>query len=217
MERLARRLGVKPQLDRLDWEALIPSLESRRIDLVLNGLEVTEERGKQVALTTPYFQFVQQATVRTADAGKYPTIESLHGRKIAVLNGSASIAALKNRGWTDDLIMQFDDSLKPFDALKAGRVDGVVGESIIAQYYADGDDDLTNLPGEFSPGLYAAAVRPEDRDLLEEINRQLTDMKTSGELGELYQRWGIWNKRQETIGIVPGTPQREMPLHDQCG
>jgi polar amino acid transport system substrate-binding protein len=205
-------MGVKPQLVRRDWEALIPELQARRIDLVLNGLEVNEERAKVVAFSTPYFQYVQQVTVRARDADRYPDLKSLQGHKIAVLNGSAAVDVLKAKGWTDDLLVQTDDSLKPFDMLKVGRVDGVVCESIIAHYYADGDDQLLNLQELFSPGDYAAAVRLEDTEFLAEVNRHLEEMKQSGELGELYQRWGIWTERQETLGIRKGQPQDVIPL-----
>ncbi len=212
MARLAQRMNLRPELVRGDWDTLVPSLQAGRIDLVLNGLEVTEERTQQVAFTVPYFQFVQQATIRASDADRYPDVDSLKGKKIGVLNGSASIEALEKRGWSNNLFMTFDDSLKPYEALKAGRVEGVVCESIIARYYAGGDEELFNLADVFSPGLYAAAVRRDDRDLLAEINRQLDGMKASGELGELYQRWGVWNERLEKLGIVKGQPQEEIAL-----
>lgn len=212
VERLARRMQVRPELVIGDWTSLVPTLQAGRIDLVLNGMEVNEERAKQVSFTTPYFQFIQQATIRAEDTQKYPTVNSLKGEKIGVLNGSASISALKDRGWTDDLLIEFDDSLKPYEALKAGRVEAVVCESIIANYYAGHDVEMLILPDLFSPGLYAAAVRPADKDLLAEIDRHLDKMKKSGELGELYQRWGVWNDRLEAIGIVKGQPQEMISL-----
>jgi len=221
IERLARRMNLRPELEIGDWNSLVPSLEAGRIDVVLNGLEVNEERERQVAFTVPYFRFVQQATIRASDANKYPDVNALKGKKIAVLNGSASIDALKSRGWSEKLLVEFDDSLKPYEALKAGRVEGVVCESIIASYYAGDDADLLNLPDVFSPGLYAAAVRRPDTDLLAEINRQLDEMKKNGELGELYQRWGVWNDRLEQIGIVKGQPQEldvlARPVHHLAG
>jgi polar amino acid transport system substrate-binding protein len=212
VERLARRMGVKAELASGDWNALIPELESRRIDMVLNGLEVTPARADKVAFSTPYFKYVQQVTVRADDAEEYRSLADLRGKPIAVLNGSAAVEAVTNRGWKGNLIVQFDDSLKPFEALKAKRVEAVVGESIIAAYYAGNNPEFLNLPELFSPGVYAAAVRPADTDLRDEINTHLAEMKKSGELGELYQRWGIWSERQEDLGIAKGTPQTEIPL-----
>ncbi len=213
VERLARRMKVRPELVRMDWTSLVPSLQAKRIDLVLNGLEVNEARKTRVAFLTPYFRFVQQATVRASDVQAYPDLgRALKGKKIAVLNGSASIDSLKKLGWTGEQLIEFDDSLKPYEALKAGRVEAVVCESIIANYYAGSDSELHNLPELFSPGVYAGAVRQGETDLQDEINHHLEEMKSSGELGELYQRWGIWSDRQEPLGIVKGQPQEENEL-----
>ena len=214
VQRLAKRMGVRAELVATDWNSLPSTLESRRIDVILNGLEVTEPRRQKVAFTSPYFRFAQQVTVRKKDEEIYTSLTSLKGKSLGVLNGTASIEALSSRGWRANLLVQFDDSLKPFEALRGNRVEGVVCESIIAAYYAGGDQELLNLPDLFAPGDYAAAVRldEEDHALLAEINRHLQDLKSSGELGELYQRWDIWSERQEEIGVVKGQPQQVLEL-----
>jgi len=212
VDRLARHLGVKPMLVKGDWNAMVPSLQAHRIDLILNGLEITDDRAKVVQFSVPYFQYAQQLTVRAADRDRFRTLDDLKGHKIAVLNGSAAIDVLKDKGWTEAELISLDDSYKPFEALKSGRADGVVGESIIARYYAGDDPALHNQPEIFSPGLYGAAVRKDDDDLLAEVNRILNLMKQSGELGEMYQRWGVWSDRQQELGINKGTPQPLLEL-----
>ncbi len=213
IERLARRLQVQPVLVQGDWNSLIPSLKAERIDLVFNGLEITEERGRQVRLTAPYFRYHQQLTVRATDRERFRNLGDLKGRPVAVLNGSASVDVLLRNGWSKDDIVELDDSLKPFDFVKQGRADACLCESIIAAYYTDGDDELHVQPEQFAPGLYAGAVRKEDDDLQAELNAQLKEMKESGELGELYQRWGIWDDGLEKeLGIAKGTRQDMIPL-----
>src|SRR5262249_45634429 len=133
-------------------------------------------------------------------------------KKIAVLKGSAAESVLKEKGWTDDQIIGLDDSLKPFEVLKAKRVEAVLCESIIANYYAAEDGKLARIAETFAPGEYGAAVRKSDPELLLEINRHLADMKKSGELGELYQRWDLWTPQQEELDIVKGEPQEIIPL-----
>ncbi|MGE3806830.1 MAG: ABC transporter substrate-binding protein, partial [Gemmataceae bacterium] len=145
-QELARHMGVRAELATNAWDSLIPSLNSRRVDIVINGLEVNEQRAEQVNFSVPYFKYVQQLTIRAADRERYHTLDDLKGKPISVLNATASVDVLKQNGWTDDLIIQFDDSLKPYDALKARRVEGALCESIIAKYYAGGDAELLNLP-----------------------------------------------------------------------
>ncbi len=207
MLRVAENMGVRLEQVQADWLALYDMLKSGRCDLLMNGFEVTEDRQEQADFSIPYYRYGEQLTVRAEDKSKYRTLDDLKGKAITVLNGSAAIDALKEAGWSDDLILQYDDSLAPYVDVALGRAEGSVAESIIAAYYAAGDTRLVNQPELFAPGEYAVVVRKGDSELLEEVNRILEQMKSSGELGEIYQRWGIWNDAQIELGIAKGTPQ----------
>jgi polar amino acid transport system substrate-binding protein len=204
MDKLAERLGVRPLLVPGGWVGLIDNLKGGRTDLVLNGIEVNRERAQVVRFSVPYFVYVQQLTVR-ADREAYRTLNDVKGMKVGVLEGSASIQVLRDAGWSDDLILSFDDSLKPYEALRDGRVEAVLAESIIAARYAPRIPGLINQPDLFAQGNYAAALRrgANDDDLVAAVNRALEDMKADGELARIYQRWNIDSPRQAQLGIVP--------------
>ncbi|HSI99843.1 MAG TPA: transporter substrate-binding domain-containing protein, partial [Patescibacteria group bacterium] len=204
VEGLARHLGVRSEPVEGDWLALIDNLRSGRIDLALNGLEVSAERAAVVDFTVPYYRYGQQLTIREADRGRYGSLADLAGRRISVLNGSASVDVLRAAGWRDERIAQYDDSLAPYVELANGRVDGSLAESIIAGYYAAGIPGLYRLPETFSPGDYAGALRKGEPELRAAIDAALTRMKESGELGRIYQRWGVWTDEQAAIGIARG-------------
>lgn len=211
-DRLAAHLGVKAELVRREWEGLVPDMAAGRMDIVLNGLEITEKRKEVVQFTQPYFRYAQQLTIRAENKDRYHSLKDLKGQKIAGLAGSNAIDVLMEAGWDQNDILALDDSLKPIEALKARRCEAVISESIIANYYAGSDAELLNLPGTFSPGEYGIAVRKEDPELLTELDRILKEMKESGELGELYQRWNIWNELQDEIGIKKGKHQEIIDL-----
>jgi polar amino acid transport system substrate-binding protein len=209
---ICKHMGVEPELVRIDWNSLVPSLEAGRIDVAINGLEVLPERAEVVAFTEPYYEYVQQLTVRAADKDSYPSLEALEGKPVAVLNGTAAVNVLEEHGWHASRILPYDDSLKPYLAVRQRRAEAALGESIIASYYAGSDPAFFNVPTTFSPGHYAAAVRKADGSLLAEMNRVLAVMKENGELGEIFQRWGIWTDRQESIGVAKGSETPTSPL-----
>lgn len=209
---ICRHMGVEPELVRSDWNSLVPSLEAGRIDVAINGLEILPDRAAVVAFTEPYYEYVQQLTVRAEDKARYASLESLRGKPVAVLNGTAAVKVLEEEGWPTKLIAEYDDSLKPYLAVRQRRAEAAMGESIIASYYAGSDPALFNLPQTFSPGHYGAAVRLADKSLLAELNRVLAIMKKNGELGEIYQRWGIWNDREAAIGVMKGAETPASPL-----
>ncbi len=204
MERIAQRMGVKLQLMPGEWAALPDALKAGRVDVFLNGYEILPERAEEFLLSTPYFGYRQQLTVRAADRDQNLSLKYLRGEKIAVLQESAAVRVLKDAGWDDDDIKQYDDSLTPYRELKLGRVRAVLAESIIAFYYAGKDEELDNLPHTFAAGRYAAALRKGDRALTDEVNRHLKEMMRNGELGQIYQKWRMWTPALEDLGIVRG-------------
>jgi polar amino acid transport system substrate-binding protein len=216
MERIARRMGVRLQGEFGDWNSLPAALEAGRIDVLLNGYEILPEREAKLFLTVPYFLFRQQLTIRTPDRDRYRDLNDLKGKPVAVLGGSASVRVLQNAGWDADDIKLYSDSLSPYGELKVGRVEAVLADNIIAFYYAGRDSELLNLPDTFAPGRYAGAVRKEDRELARELNRHLKEMMDNGELGQIYQKWGMWSPVQEELGIARGerVEVSELAQHD---
>ncbi|HYG75054.1 MAG TPA: ABC transporter substrate-binding protein [Planctomycetota bacterium] len=201
MEKLAAHMGVKPELVSTTWDGLLDNMVAKRTDMVMNGIEVNEERAKVVSFSAPYYLYEQQLTVRAEDKDKYKTLEDLKGKKIGTLNGAEANNVLTKAGFTQDQIVGHADSLTPYDNLLVKRVDAVLQESIIAAHYAASNPKLFNVPQTFSPGKYAVAVRKEDKALLEEVNRILDVMKENGELAEIYKKWNIMNDKQQEVGI----------------
>jgi polar amino acid transport system substrate-binding protein len=204
VERLAQHLGVRSEPVPGDWLALVDNLRARRVDLALNGIEVGPQRAAVVDFTVPYYRYGQQLTIRAADRERFRSLADLAGRRISVLNGSASVDVLRAAGWSEDRIAQYDDSLAPYVELANGRVDGSLAESIIAGYYAAGVPGLYRLPESFGAGEYAGALRPGEPELRAAIDAALERMKRDGELGRIYQRWGVWSDEQAAIGIARG-------------
>lgn len=204
MEKVAGHIGVKQEIVRSAWDMLLDNMRAGRSDMVMNGIEINEERKKKNAFTQPYYLYEQQLTVRADDKDKYKSLDDLKGRKIATLSGAEANNVLKDAGWTIELLSKQEDSLAPYKELEVGRADAALQESIIAAHYAGPNPKLYNIPQTFSPGKYAVAVRPEDKTLLAEVDRVLTLMKQNGELAAIYKKWKIWNEKQKELEIKEG-------------
>lgn len=204
MDKLAGHMGVKHEMVRGDWAGLPDNMLAGRTDMVVNGIEINEERKKKVAFSEPYYIYVQQLTVRAEDKDKYRTLDDLKGQKISTLNAAEANNVLKRAGFAEDLIKPYDDSLTPYTELELKRVEAALQESIISAYYAGKNPKLCNVPKTFSPGQYGIAVRWEDAELRHELDRVLDLMKKNGELAAIYRKWGIWTDTQKEIGVKSG-------------
>ena len=225
MQLIGAELGVRVEPITGDWLALVDLMKSGRADLAINGFEVTEERALEVDFSAPYYVYDQQPTIRASDRARFPDFASTRGEStrgestrggstrggssetrafvpVATLNGAASVDVLLEFGWPREAIREYDDGLAPYAELKAKRVDLVVQDSIVAEYYAGGDAELINLAPLGKTGYYAALFRPEDDVLRGAFDEALAALKASGELASLYRRWKIWTPEQESIGLV---------------
>ena len=211
MEELARRLRRTPVLERADWLALFDALEAKRCDVLLNGFEVTDERAAVARFSVPYFRYGQQIVVRAEDAGRVRSLADLAGKRVAVLNGSAAVDVLRDAGFPDSAILQYDDSLAPYVEVRLGRADAALADSIIAAYYAGGDPMLSRAGEPFAHGVYAAVTRKGDEAFAAHVDGALRAMQADGSLGEILQRWGLWDASQSAIGTAQGAPQEVKP------
>jgi len=211
MDELARRLGRSPVLERADWLALFDALEAKRCDILLNGFEVNDERAAVARFSVPYFRYGQQIVVRAADAGGVASLADLKGKRVAVLNGSAAVDVLREAGFPDDAILQYDDSLAPYVEVRLGRADAALAESIIAAYYTGADPALARAGEPFAHGVYAAVTRKTDAAFAAEVDAALRAMQQDGALGEILQRWGLWDDSQLALGTAKGRPQEIKP------
>ena len=86
-EEYGTNLSVEFQL--IDWNTKETELSSGNIDVIWNGMTITEERAAAMTISNPYLLNRQVAVIRSADADKYTTFESLKNARVVAENGSA--------------------------------------------------------------------------------------------------------------------------------
>jgi len=202
MDRLAGHMGVKHQMVRSAWGSLLEGLKARRSDLVINGIGIDAERQNGFAFSKPYYRYEQMLTVRAADKDKYRSLADLQGRKVGTLSGAQANRVLQAAGFSKELLTPCEDPSTPYQQLELGRVEAVLQEQPIAEWYAGPNARLFNVPRTFAPGRYAVAMRKEDAGLVAEVDRVLELMKKNGELAAIYRKWKLLNGAQKELGIV---------------
>src|SRR5215472_2334973 len=88
-EALAAKLGVKAKMVQNQWDQLVPALERGNFDIILNGLELTPENQRRIAMSQPYFVYAQQIVTRRETEGLTNATE-LRGKSVGVLSSSVA-------------------------------------------------------------------------------------------------------------------------------
>ena len=194
---IAAKLGVKAQMVQNQWDQLVPALERRNFDIILNGFELTPENQQHIAMTAPYFVYAQQIVTRKETEG-LAQLEELKGKPVGVLSGSVAERLLEKSGGTDLRI--YPGKVESLRDLKAKRIEAVVMDLPIAIYYAKPDDALKFSGASFAPGYYAIGVRKQDRNLLLTLNFAIKQMTDDHTLEQIYRKYGVWDERQSSLG-----------------
>ena len=206
-EALASKLGVKSQMVQNSWDGLVPALERGNFDIILNGLEITDEHRQQIALSRPYYAYAQQIVVRKGTAGLTKLAE-LKGKTVGILAASVAQRLLEKMGGVDMRV--YPGNVESFRDLNNRRLDAVLLDLPIAIYYLTKEPGLAASGEPFEVGYYGIGVRKEDGPLLEALNEAIEALRADGTLLRIYSKYHLWDSRQAQLASY-----REEPLAAQ--
>ena len=200
MDAIARRLGVKARLANYNWSNLVQSLERGDFDIVMNGLEATQERKDRILLSDPYYVYAETLTVRVDSDVR--SVFELGGKRVGTLNQTFAHDILRMMPAVHELL--YEGNEEPYLDLAGGRSDAVLLDNIIADRYGctDQQPTLKCLPDDVARGTYVIGMRKGDTELAAAINRALADMRKDGELQRILEKAHIWDARQATATSI---------------
>lgn len=183
--------GLEVQLVTLPWEDQISALQEGKIDVVMSGMSITDERLGQVAFSQPYLKAGQMALVRREDESKYMGFSViLTTGRVGVERGSTG-EQLARQSFHGARLKAFDAIEKAADALTEGKIDLLVHDAptiwwLAARRKAQGLVPIQKL---LTEEHLAWAVRSEDSALLDRVNRTLEQWNRDGTLERIVKRW----------------------------
>ena len=168
-------------------ENRIAFLTSKKIDIIVATMTITEERKKQVDFSSPYFITAQSILVRgDSHITKY---QDLAGKKVATIRGSTGDIAIGELVPSAER-MKFERNLEALQALKERRVEAFVEDYVLPFILLQKNPGLKIASLQpFRPARYGLAVRKGDKEWLDFINSTLAKMKETGEYEKLLEKW----------------------------
>ena len=190
---LAHKLGIRAQMVQNQWDGLVPALQRGNFDIVLNGMEITDEHRQQIALSQPYYVYSQQIIARK-DNPSLTNLLSLKGHVVGTLSGTVAQRLMERAGGID--VRVYPGQVEPFRDLNNGRLEAVMLDLPIAVYYLTKEPNLKRSGEPFAPGFYGIGVRKEDTALLVALNQAIAELRADGTLEKIYRQWDLWDKNQ---------------------
>lgn len=206
MDALARRLGVKARMVQYNWSNLVQSLERGDFDIIVNGLEATQERKDRILLSDPYYVYAETLTVRATSDVK--SVFELAGKKVGTLNQTFAHDILRMMPSIQEVL--YEGNEEPYIDLETGRSDAVLLDNIIADRYGctDKHPALKCVPYDIARGTYVIGMRKGDTALAAAIDKALAGMRADGELQRILEKSHLWDARQNTATSIGKAEQR---------
>ncbi len=182
-QKIAEKLGVKAEFVESDWDSLFASMDSGRIDVVINEVNVTEERALKYDFSQPY-TYVHGALLVSSDNDSILGFDDIAGKKSA--QNLASTWALTAEEYGAEIV-GVNSMNESVELLLTGRADCTLNAQTAFGDYMKNHPEAAVKVAALSDSTNSSVVpvRKGNEELLKAINEALDEMRESGELSEI--------------------------------
>jgi polar amino acid transport system permease protein/polar amino acid transport system substrate-binding protein len=214
VDALAAAMGRQAEFVPSDWETLVSALRRKSFDVIVNGLEPTADRQKQIQFSKPYYIFQLALTVRS-DEQQIHSLDDCKNRVVATLGNTAASRLLQKEGIP---MKAYADPPTAYEDLKLGRVDAVIMDVPAEVFYVSKDPKVKRACEPFFRGTYNIGLRKGDDGLKTEVDAAIDKIINDGSLEQILRKWGLWNDAQLDLQTKNKTgqapPQSESAGYD---
>ena len=186
---ISKQMGYeKCTIQGMGFDALIPALDAKNIDVAIAGMTITDERAKKVNFSKPYYKS-GLAIVVNKDNNTINDVADLKGKRIAVQIGTTG--AMEAEKIEGAKITSFNTNGEACLELKNKAVDAVIGDLPVEAYFLQqGGKEFAKIVGKtLSSEHYGIAVAKSNTALAKDVDKALDTLKQNGEYDKLYKKW----------------------------
>lgn len=112
------------------WDALVPSLQARKFDLIFSGMTVTDDRRKTVAFSDKITDIPYRVIIKHG-SGLDGSPAALKGKKVGVLKGSTEADyAEKYYAKAGATVLRYESTQDSYLDIASGRLDAIIGNLV---------------------------------------------------------------------------------------
>lgn len=183
---IAEKLGLELQIDDMDFDAALLSVQQGKADIAMAGITVTDERKAVMAFSDSYATGIQSIIVPNDSDIASP--DDLAGKTIGTQRGTTGYIYCTD-DFGEDSVVAYDNGLTAVQALNNGQVDAVVIDNAPAKEYVDANPGLKVLETSYAEEDYAIGMNKDNTALVEAVNAALEELKADGTLQSIVDKY----------------------------
>lgn len=182
---IADKLGLELQIDDMDFDAALLSVQQGKADIVMAGVTVTDERKAVMDFSDSYATGIQSIIV--PEGSDIASPDDLAGKKIGTQRGTTGYIYCSD-DFGDENVVAYDDGLTAVQALNNGQVDAVVIDNAPAQEFVAANPGLVILDTSYAEEDYAIGMA-KGSSLEDAVNSVLEELKADGTLQAIVDKY----------------------------
>ena len=190
---IAEKLGKELVIENVDFDSLIPGVQTGKYDFVMAGMTVTEDRKEQVNFSQTYATGVQVIIVKegssitTADDLFAEGANNKIGVQLATTGDLYCTWDIEDEGL--GTVERYNKGEDAVMALNSGKVDCVVIDNEPAKVFVANNPGLKILDTEYITEDYAIAVSKDAPELLADIDKALGELIAEGTAQAIIEKY----------------------------
>ncbi len=181
---IADKMGKKLEIQNMDFDGALMAVQQGKVDFVAAGVSVNEERQKVMDFSVDYVDSTEVVVVNAAtpavtavsDADLADKVVGVQQGNIADFYVEANISAKE--------IKRYTKFAQAAEDLKNGKIDCIVMDQYPAEELVKANAELKILDGTLFQDKYAIAVKKGNKELLDQINSVIQELKDNGKIEE---------------------------------
>ena len=182
---IADKLGLELQIDDMDFDAALLSVQQGKADIVMAGVTVTDERKAVMDFSDSYATGIQSIIV--PEGSDIASPDDLAGKNIGTQSGTTGYIYCSD-DFGDENVVAYDDGLTAVQALNNGQVDAVVIDNAPAKEFVAANPGLVILDTSYAEEDYAIGVA-KGSSLKDAVNAALEELKADGTLQSIVDKY----------------------------
>lgn len=187
---IAEKLGMKIDIKHMDFDAIVPHVVEKMVDIGMAGMTVTEERLQNVNFSISYATGVQVVIVK--EDSPIESLDDLYAEGATYVVGVQE-STTGDIYCTDDFgaerVAKYKAGADAVAALSTGKVDCVIIDNEPAKAFVAANEGLKILETEYAVEDYAIAVALDNTELLDQINAALTELIADGTVAAIIEKY----------------------------
>ena len=188
-----KRLGREVEFKAIDWSSKEAELKSGRVNVLWNGLDITDKRKENMLFSDPYMDNRQIIFVKKGATG-ITDEQSLAGKAVGTQSASTAEEYIDGSDFFKTKVKEvkkYSDFVSAFMDLENGRIDAVIGDVIVGRYYMskhpDSIDAVDVAVGPVSQ--FGIAFAKDNQKLRDDVQKVLDEMVKDGTVAKISEKW----------------------------